>query len=209
MTLFRRCSIGLVVTLALAGCAEPPPPDTAPQPEPLPEPEPPPPAKCEALSEGCEADAGTEAPIPGTSYVFAPPPGWIYAKTADATVAQKSDDGAVFVITSFESTSAAGSLSKKRDELFASLTDTVSLTASTASLGKENQTSEMAGLLMSLWERPGGKRGDNEGAVLVFSAPVDDDHIFGFGYAPSDDSGGTAAILDALQSVKKSGDESK
>ena len=69
MTLFRRCSIGLVVTLALAGCAEPPPPDTAPQPEPLPEPEPPPPAKCEALSEGCEADAGTEAPIPGTTYV--------------------------------------------------------------------------------------------------------------------------------------------
>ena len=203
MIVFRRCVVGVVVAIALSGCAEPPPPEPVPQPEPVPEPEPPPPPKCEALAEECKADAATEVPIPGTDYVFTPPSGWSYAKLADATVAQRDGAGAVLVLTSFEPPQAAGDVAKKRDELVAKLAQDVSIEPKKGSLGSPAQTAEKSGLMMSFWEKAGAKRGGSEGAMLVVSAPADDDHIFGIGYAAGDDAEGTTAILQAIESMKK------
>jgi hypothetical protein len=205
MTVFRCCVVGVVVAIALSGCGEPPPPDPVPQPEPVPEPAPPPPPKCEALAEKCKADAGTEVPIPGTDYVFTPPAGWIYATLAEATVAQKDEAGAVLVLSSFKPPKAAPELAKKRDEVVATLAQVVGLEPRKGALGTANQTAEMAGLQVSFWEKPGAKRADSEGAMLAVSAPADDSHIFGLGYAPRDDGEGTSAILKALESLKKSG----
>jgi hypothetical protein len=207
MTLFRSSVVGVVVAMALSGCAEPPPPEPVPQPEPVPEPEPPPPPppKCEALAEKCKADATTVVPIPGTNYVFTPPSGWIYAKLAEATVAQNDEAGAVLVLSSFEPPKPAPELAKKRDEVLGSLAELVGLEPKKGALGAPNQTTEMAGLKMSFWEKPGAKRSGSEGAMLVISAPADDSHIFGLGYAPRDDNEGTAAILQALESLKKGG----
>lgn len=217
MSLLRRRYAGAVVAIALSGCSDPPPPDPPPQPTPQPVEEPPPPPKCEALDEGCAADAGTEVPIPGSTtpggaFVFTPPTGWTYAKRANATVAQKSDTGAVLVISAFDPPDASRELAKKRDALAVELAAEVGLERKKpAELGSANQQAEMAGLKMSLWEKPGAKRGDAEGAILVFSADAEGKQIFGLGYAPSDDTEGTAAILEALESIRKeaSGDESK
>lgn len=207
----HRTVAAAVVAIALWGCGDPPPPDTAPQPSPAPAPEPPPPPKCEALDEGCTADASTEAPIPGTDFVFTPPSGWTYAKFADATIAQKGDEGPVLVMTSFDASDKAGELTKKRDEMVGTLAAKVGLEPKAGSLGKA-QEAEMGALKMSLWEKPGAKRGAAEGAVLVFAADADGaKQVFGLGYAPREDEAGTAAILEALQSIQKAdaGDASK
>ena len=211
MSLYRRLVTGAVVAIALSACSEPPPePPPQPPPEPAPEPEPPPP-KCESLDEACAADASTEVPIVGTDYVFTPPSGWTYAKLAEATVAQKDGAGAVLVLASFEPPTAAAELSKKREASLDELAAMVGLTPKKGALGAANQQAEMAGLKMALWEKPGAKRGEAEGAILVLSAPADGREIFGLGYAPRDDDEGTSAILKALESIRKegAGDESK
>src|SRR5688572_9036038 len=87
--------LALVALLASVACSDPPP---APQPPPAPAPEPPPlppppVPKCEALKEQCKATAETRARIPGTTYTFTPPEGWIYAQLEEATVAQVGERG--------------------------------------------------------------------------------------------------------------------
>jgi hypothetical protein len=214
MSLLRRQIAGVGVAIMVAGCAEPPPPEPPPQPPPVPavKPPPPPPPKCEALDEGCTADAGTAIPIPGSGFAFTPPSGWTYAKLAESTVAQNGDAGAVIVVTAFEPPSAANELKATRDALAESLAQGVGLVQKKPSkLGAANQQAEIAGLKMSLWEKPGASRGSDEGAILVFSAEAEGMHIFGLGYAPREDADGTAAILKALDSIRKmeTGDASK
>ncbi len=199
-------SLGLLLT-GVAGCSSAPPPrPPPPEVEKEPEPPPPPPPKCEAIKEQCKAQADTTARIPGSHYHFAPPEGWIYAQLEEATVAQLGDDGPVLVLTTFESGKAA----KERVELVKSFSELVLITVPKRlrfrkrdTPGRDDYTvTEIAGLEMTLWDRPKATRGEDKGPLLVLSAKLGDRDLFGLGFAPKDDDTGTKAILDALQSLE-------
>jgi hypothetical protein len=196
-----------LLLLGAAGCSSAPsPPPPPPKVEKEPEPPPPPPPKCEAIKEQCKAGQGTTARIPGTHYEFAPPEGWVYAQLEEATVAQVGDAGPVLVLTTFESGKAA----KERVALVESFCELVLIEPPKRlrfpkrdTRGRDDYTvTEMAGLEMTLWDRPAATRGEDKGPLLVLSAIVGDRDLFGLAFAPKGDDVGTKAILDALQSLE-------
>ena len=188
----------LVAALVAACSSPPPPPPPPPEVEKEPEPPPPPPPKC-------EADGDTTARIPGTHYVFSPPEGWHYAQLEEATVAQVGDEGPVLVLTTFE----PGKVGKERVALVKSFAELVLIEPPKRlrfyrrdTPGRDDYAViEMAGLEMTLWDRPGATRGRDKGPLLVVGSKVGDRDLFGLGFAPKGDDEGTKAILDALQSL--------
>jgi hypothetical protein len=204
----RNALLGVLAAAWLYGCAAsaPPPPPPPPAPTPVPEPEPePPPPKCEAIKEDCKADADTKARIPGTHYWFRPPAGWTYAQLEECTVAQVGESGAVLMLTTHEKVKRLLKRGKKRGELAASLSELVGIVPKQKrmQLFRASQKSEIAGLDMSLWERAGAKRGDDQGGLLILSAPLGDKTLFGVGFAPRSDDEGTGKILKALQTLEE------
>ena len=194
------------VMWATAACSSPPtPPPPPPKVEKEPEPPPPPPPKCEAIKEACKASADTTARIPGTHYELAPPTGWVYAQLEEATVVQVGDEGPVLVLTTFE----PGRVEKERVALVKSFAELVLIEPpkrmrfrKVDSPGRDDYAQiEMAGLKMSLWDRPGAHRGKDKGPLVVISAKLGDRDLFGLGFAPKGDDEGTRAILDTLKSL--------
>jgi hypothetical protein len=202
----------------LTACGEPapPPPETPPPPKPA-EPEPPPPPKCEAIKEQCAANKDTRARIPGTDYVFTPPAGWIYAQLEEATIAQSGDSGPVMLLASFEPDKDARKLPGQRVELVSSLSEIVLLEAPKSFTLNKRKTpgrddyaeQDMAGLTMSLWERQGAKRGEDDGPLLILSASLDGRELLGVGFAPKNDKEGSGAILSAIQTLEKGAGDAK
>jgi hypothetical protein len=191
---------------AVLGCSsQPPPPPPPPEVEKEPEPPPPPPPKCEAIKDQCKAEADTRARIPGTHYQLTPPAGWFYAQLEEATVAQVGDEGPVLVITTFE----PGKVAKERVALVKSFAELVLIEPPKRLRFHKRDTpgrddyavTEIAGLEMTLWDRPGAARGKDKGPLLVLSSKVGDRDLFGLGFAPKGDDEGTKAILDALQTL--------
>jgi len=197
--------MGLVMWATAACSSPPPPPPRPPKVEKEPEPRPPPPPKCEAIKDECKASGDTKARIPGTHYEFAPPSGWIYAQLEEATVAQVGDEGPVLVLTTFE----PGKVDKERVAVVQSFAELVLIEPPKRMRFRKRDTpgrddyaeAEMAGLKMSLWDRPGAMRGEDKGPLLVLSTKLGDRDLFGLGFAPKGDDEGTKAILDALQSL--------
>jgi hypothetical protein len=175
-----------VVALVLTACGEPapPPPETPPPPKPA-EPEPPPPPKCEAIEE--------------------------------ATIAQSGDSGPVMLLASFEPDKDARKLPGQRVELVSSLSEIVLLEAPKSFTLNKRKTpgrddyaeQDMAGLTMSLWERQGAKRGEDDGPLLILSASLDGRELLGVGFAPKNDKEGSGAILSAIQTLEKGAGDAK
>jgi len=162
------------------------------------------------MKEHCKAEADTKARIPGTNYVFTPPQGWVYAQLEEATVAQHTERGPVLLLTTYEPVHAVTKRSRKRTQLIASLTELVGIKPAGGSvvLFRPNEKSQMAGLAMSLWERPGARRGEAEGSLLILEAQVGERQLFGVGYAPANDAAGTSAILATIESLQVGGSSS-
>ena len=219
-SLFRTLVAALPLVLlsaALPGCPEPPPP-VEPKPEPPPPPPPKPKPKCKTLEEACAAKATTGAKIPGTSFVFAPPAGWIYAQGEDGTITQMDDTGPVMLVASVETTSDADQARKRREEKLEALLALAGVTPP----GGKNPTlkpvpkpeaiegTELKGLY---WQFPlpgqtaTAKRADKGGDLFVFVVPVAEQEIIGLGYVPkTDETQADVAIMQSLGSIEKKDD---
>ena len=155
------------------------------------------------MKDKCKANADTRVPVPGSKLVFMPPKGWFYAKLEEASVTQVGEKGAVLVLTTFKPDKGPN-LNKQRGELAVSLAELVGIdTGGSVSLFNPNSKGDIAGLQMSLWERSGGSRAEDKGALLILSAEDEDRELFGIGFAPKDDADGTKAILETLNTLER------
>lgn len=209
--------LGALVALTMAAACSEPPPETPPPPPPEPaEPEPPPPPTCESLDEGCETEADTSLPIPGTEMTFTPPKGWIYAKMKKVTVVEKAADGSILLIGSVARDDSAKKQGELRETMVMELIEQAKITPpkQLGFHGKPDRKEKVGSLDMQLWQRPPqvgmkdmGKRGDHEGALLVAASDIDDRELLAVGFAPSDDDDGAADILAALGSIGGGADD--
>lgn len=206
----NRSRLGVVAMALLLGCGTPTPPPPPPQPSASPAPAPaPPPPKCEALKEQCKAAKDTKARIPGTSYVFTPPEGWIYAQLEEVTVAQAGEEGPLLMLTTHAPDKDMRKSADQRVGLVKSLAEIVLLQPPARFVlfkmktpGKDDYAEKpVAGVTMSLWERGGGNRGKDKGPLLIAAATVADRELLAVGFAPEGDQQGTGAILSALQTL--------
>jgi hypothetical protein len=168
----------------------------------------PPPPKCESLDEKCTSKDGTVARIAKTELSFAPPPGWTYAQTDGATIAQHGD-GAMLVVAGWD----PGDPKDKKAETSRDAQIEALMKQSTAALKKKinwkkaaDITKEVAGLKVAVWDGGIGSRGDKKGTMIVFSAPIDGTKsLLGFGFVSDDDHSENETILKALDSIAKAG----
>ncbi len=201
MKALRFCLGGLLL-IAASACGDPPPPEDPPQPVAEPEPPPPPPKPtCEAMKDRCKAEADTTVGIPDTDFTVNPPPGWEYAMLEEATVTQQNDAGAVLVLTSMETDNTAYKAKAQRTAAVKSLAELVEIDPPKKPNFASPKKRKLSGMTMTLWENS-AKRGDKSGALLILTTKAGDRDIFGIGFAPTDDSEGTQAILDALETFK-------
>jgi hypothetical protein len=193
-----------ILAAALCGCPSEPEPVVPPPPKPAPPPPPPSAPKCEAMKDQCKAKADTEVPIPGADWLFMPPESWIYAKLEEASVTENGEDGAVLLFASYEPDKQNPKRAKQRVDLVTSLAELVGITPpSVGSLASPDLTSTIGGLKMAFWEKPGAKRGNAAGGLLILEADVDGRALFGIGFAPANDQEGTDAIKSTINTLKK------
>jgi hypothetical protein len=223
-------TIRLVATFALlalaVGCGSkpPPPPEPAPEPPPAPKPEPPPsPPKCETPSENCKATADTHARIAGTTYVFTPVAGWVYAQLSNVTIAQiNAENSPAMVIAAYAADKDAKKELAQRDTAFADLSKEIGLTPPKAKANWKTPTCKCVGkacagsggdlckamkpvsdLKANVWQLDGGVRGGKKGPLLVVQAPLTEGRaLLGIAFVPDDDaSGADQSILKSIESI--------
>jgi len=212
MKLYWNLTICLVAAaLGGAACGSPPPPEPPKlAPKPKPKPKPPPPPKCESLDEGCRAETETQAMIATSSYAFHPPDTWTYAQQARATVAQVDDTGPVLALTVFTPEDDKKVVEKQQTDALERLAEAVGITLpkKAVAFGRPEQKEEVAGLAMRYWQREKAERAEGAGSLLVLTAELEDRTLLGLGYVPDDDkSEADRHIFEALQSIKKKGDD--
>lgn len=193
----------------LAACPAPPPPPPPPQPKPEPEPEPPPPPKCEAFKDKCKADSSTEARIADSGYVFTPPKGWVYAQLSSVTIAQKSGDGPVIVMTSYKPEKGFKATQQRSDKIGEMAKEAAIKPATSRPQLRTGQPREVDSLKFELWDGfnstglTDAKREDKKGPLLVLTAKASDDvQLFGVAWVPKGDKDAIGGILKAIESVK-------
>jgi len=194
--------LALTVLAALtAGCPKPPPP--APPPEPVAEAAPPPP-KCEAFSEKCAARGDTRAKITGSTLLFTPVAGWIYAQQSSSTVAQLSESGAAlaFLGIDVDPKDAKKEVATK-DAALAELFKQVGLNPLKRKVPwkKSDDKKAYGTVKVEFWqlEEP-GNRGGKKGVLLIVAAQLaEGKSAVGVGFVPEDDK--TAADAAILQSI--------
>ncbi len=198
--------LALTVLAALAaGCPKPPPP-AAPT-EPAADAAPPPPPKCEAFSEKCASKDDTRATITGSTLLFTPPAGWIYAQQSSSTVAQISDAGPVlaFLGVDFDVKDAKKEVATK-DAALAELFKQVGLTPLKHKVPWKSAPNKDAygDVKVEFWQLDEkGVRNAKKGVLLVVAAHLaDGKSVVGVGYQPDDDStAADAAILKSIGSI--------
>lgn len=208
----RTCTTpALVSVLALAlglfaGCGAPPkPPPEKPPADPTTKWEtggekPPSPKKCEALDEKCKAAASTKARIAKSGFAIVPVSGWVYAQGENATVAQKDDTGAAMTVTGYDVPSPKEE-AKNRDAALDAAAKEIGVTLPKKKVNwkKPDDTKDVSGVKINLWEADGAARKDKKGALLIFSASLPEKKgIVGFGFVP-DDAADAEKIVEGLQ----------
>jgi hypothetical protein len=223
MTIRLAATFALLAFVAGCGSKPPPPPEPAPEPPPAPKPEPPPPPKCETPSENCKAAADTHARIAGTSYVFTPVTGWVYAQLSNVTIAQvNAENSPAMVIAAYAADKDAKKELGQRDTAFADLSKEIGLTPPKTKANWKQPTCKCAGkacagsggdlckamtpvsdLKANVWQLDGGVRGGKKGPILVVQAPLGEGKaLLGVAFVPDDDqSGADQAILKAIESI--------
>lgn len=163
-----------------------------------------PPPPCEAMDERCEAKSATRARIAQSELAFTPPASWIYAQESDMTIASASEAGATLALTGY----VAGEAKKQtanRDAALVALAKKLDVTLPKKMVWKKkpDDTMKVSDLTVSLWQFDGATRGTKKGPVLVFSAPLADQHaVLGVAFVPNDDGANSdAAVLRAIKSI--------
>lgn len=194
--------VGLGVAL-LAGC-RPPPPPPPPAAPPVEEPPPPPPPKCDALEEGCVANADTRSPIQASTWSIAPPPKWKFAHGTDATVART--DTASIAVLLYE-TGDRKTETGKRNAALDTVTKQIGLTMPKKKLvwpAKPAKVMPVEGQQLSLYQFAGATLDGKAGDLLVFTAKLPEKQsLLGVGFVlESDSSDADKAILTCIESLK-------
>jgi hypothetical protein len=199
-------ALGAVAALAAACSSLSPPPVAVAQPpaEATPETTTPPPKKpkpCKTLEEQCESEPSTKARIAGTNLVFTPAKGWTYAQAESATLAQASSNGPALSVAQVE-VGEAKQEAAKRDTALAALAQELKVTLPKKKVNwkKPDDTKDVAGMKVGLWQVEGAARADKKGPLLIFSSPAREGKaLLGLGFVPDDDSTSADAII--LQSI--------
>ncbi|AUX23642.1 uncharacterized protein SOCEGT47_041700 [Sorangium cellulosum] len=210
MFLRRWPPLALSAAAALAAaCSAPPPPQPV-TPAPVatptspPPPAPPPPKPCKALDEGCQAEDSTRAKIAGSTLVITPAKGWTYAQGESATLAQAADDGPALATAQVD-VGEGKQAAEKRDAALAALAQELDVTLPKKKVNwkRPDDTKEIAGKKLGLWQREGAMRGERKGPLLIFAdAGEDGEIVLGLGFVPDDDdSGADATILQSIESI--------
>jgi hypothetical protein len=225
-------TIRLVALLALSalavGCGSKPPPpaEIPPDPPPAPKAEPPPPPKCESPGENCKATADTHARIAGSSFVFTPVSGWVYAQLSNVTIAQvNAENSPAMVIAAYDADPKdAKKELAQRDSAFTELAKEIGLTlpknkanwkqptCKCTSAGKACTGSggdlckamkPVSDLKVNVWQLDGGTRGGKKGPMLIVQAPLEAGKaLLGIGFVTDDDSSGAdQSILKSIESI--------
>jgi hypothetical protein len=208
----RTCTTpALVSAIALAlgifaGCGAPPKPPPPPPAEPTTkweeggEKKPAAPKKCEALDEKCKAASTTKARIAKAGYTIVPVSGWFYAQGENATIAQKDDTGAAMTVAGYDVPTPKDE-AKNRDAALEAAAKEVGVTLPKKKVNwkKADDTKDVSGVKINLWEADGASRKDKKGALLIFSASLPENKgIVGFGFVP-DDAADAEKIVEGLQ----------
>jgi hypothetical protein len=205
-----RAIFATLLLAATVACQKPPPRTPSPPPVADPEP-PPPPPKCEAVDEGCKAEATTRARIPGATLTIVPPTGWTYAQEAQVTVAlSKSSALALHAVPDAKPKAAPS------PETLALLLDRLGVRFPKRKgrivwpKRKADQVLKVKELSVALFQLDGAERDGHKGPVLLFSArgggaePL----LVGAGFVPEDDdSKADTAILSSIESLSQATDE--
>lgn len=166
------------------------------------------PPTCEDFADGCLGNRDRRARIARTFATFAPMQDWFYAQGEDATVAQSGNGASWFIATGYDHRSAARDtrqeIAIRESELDRLSRDSkVTLSKKKVSWKEPDDTKDVAGLRVGLWEVEGASRNGVEGSLLVFTASLsDDDAVLGLAFVPADDSSGAASlILSAIDTI--------
>lgn len=176
----RKLATTVVVAslLLAASCKKQPPKEPAPEPDPFadvkePEPPPPPPKpKCEALDEGCKAEAETWVPV-GDGAKFQPPKGWVYAKLEAVSVAKAEGDaaGIAYRIVSapLDAKKDAAGVIEALKPVFEVLAVEVKENDIKKQLKKAGVVDDKGTLDLSTWELAGKVAGEDGVIIIVIS----------------------------------------
>jgi hypothetical protein len=200
----------LVCSPALFGGCAPPPPAAPAAPAPAPPPKPKP--KCEALIEGCKANAKTRARIEGTDLVFTPPSGWIYAQEPEITRSRPKEGSALIGVTTFEDGDA-----KVRDEAFTKLAASLEIEVPTSGFKKKpyrpawnkpDDSKKPADVDIKLWQAADAKHGEEKGFLLVLLSPVQGGRsVIGIAFSPDGDDKSIEVIPGSLETLTTGGEK--
>jgi hypothetical protein len=178
--------------------ARPPPP--APAPEPAPNA---PPPKCEALEEGCVTKEIRGA-IGNTTWTYAVPVGWTYARQPEGTIAVTPAAAIAFEVRDVPSKTKP-----PRDEALAAVVQRIGIELPKTKgkytwPAKPDKTISVRGLAVALYQINGATRAAKHGAVLVFTTMLPDGRlVVGAGFvADDDDKNADADILKAVESIE-------
>lgn len=207
-------ALSATAALAVVACGANPPPQPV-EPKPIEATVSPPPAPnpmpklCAALDEECSASESTRAKIAGGPLFITPAKGWTYAQTATATLAQASDKGPGLAVVQGDFGDGKQDLTK-REAALETLGREIKVTLPKKKVAwkKPDETKEVAGMKVGLWQAEGGTRADKKGPLLIFAAVgKDGTTVLGLGFVPEDDtSGADATILQSIESIGASGE---
>jgi hypothetical protein len=165
---------------------------------------PPKPILCKALDEKCKASESTKIKIAGSALVITPAKGWTYAEGDSATLAQASSNGPATAVAQVELGDAKQEAAKREAALGALARELqVTLPKKKVNWKKPDDTKDVAGMKVGLWQVEGAARADKKGPLLIFSTPSKDGKaVLGLGFVPDDDtSGADGTILQSIESI--------
>jgi hypothetical protein len=203
----------LAVLFVASACGSKPPPkaeeaETATNTETPPAP--PPPKKCESLEEKCKADKDTTAKVKTGGIHFKPTEGWSYAQGADNTLAQASDDGAVFIVSTYEHDAKdAKKDAANRDAAFDELVKAASVTPPKAKIAwKKPQVQDAVGdIKLDFWAGIDSERNKKKGQLLVVHGPLPNGRVMlALAFGPADQAESMDKIKESLSTLAPEGD---